>query len=181
MRKRLFLVAVVVAVLLMYYFATRYTASNRLNISSKPPAPDFSITDLDGQAVALRSYRGKVVLLNFWATWCEPCRKEIPRFLEFQKQYGPQGFQVLGVSLDDNDKPVRRFRDEFKITYPVVMGNAKLAESYGGVLGLPISFLIDQDGRIAAKHVGAVDLAVIDNEIRQLLHPVGNKSTASGV
>jgi cytochrome c biogenesis protein CcmG/thiol:disulfide interchange protein DsbE len=154
----------------MYYFATRYTASKHLNISSKPPAPDFSITDLDGQTVALRSYRGKVVLLNFWATWCEPCRKEIPRFLEFQKQYGPQGFQVLGVSLDDSDKPVRKFRDEFKITYPVVMGDAKLAESYGGVLGLPISFIIDQDGRIAAKHVGAVDLAIMEGKIRELLN-----------
>lgn len=127
------------------------------------------MTDLDGRPVALNAYRGKVVLLNFWATWCEPCRKEIPRFIQFQNMYGPEGLQVLGISMDDDSKPVREFRDQYKVNYPIVMGDAKLAESYGGVLGLPISFVIDPQGRIIAKHIGAVDLAKVEAEIRHLL------------
>src|ERR1035438_8339651 len=107
-------------------------------------APDFSLPDLTGQKLDLSSYRGKVVLLDFWATWCDPCREEIPHFVELQNRYGGQGLQIIGVSMDDAPEPVRDFYQRFKMNYPVVMGNAKTGELYGGVLGLPIAFLIER-------------------------------------
>ncbi|MGB7133616.1 MAG: TlpA disulfide reductase family protein, partial [Candidatus Sulfotelmatobacter sp.] len=109
-------------------------------------APDFSLPDLTGKKIDLSSYRGKVVLLDFWATWCDPCREEIPDFIDLQKKYGSQGLQIIGVSMDDAPGPVRDFDRRFKMNYPVVMGNAKTGELYGGVLGLPITFLIERDG-----------------------------------
>lgn len=144
------------------------------NVAGHPLAPEFSISDLTGQKLDLASYRGKVVLLDFWATWCEPCREEIPHFVELQNQYGPQGLQIIGVSMDDGPDPVRDFYQRFRMNYPVAMGGAKMGELYGGVLGLPIAFLIGRDGRIYAKHIGATDLSVFKREIHELLsEPAG--------
>ncbi len=138
-------------------------------ISEQSLAPDFSLPDLAGQRLHLSSYRGKVILLDFWATWCDPCRDEIPRFVELQNRYGGQGLQIIGVSMDDGPEPVRDFYQHFKMNYPVVMGNAKMGELYGGVLGLPIAFLIGRDGRINGKHVGATDISVFEKEIKNNL------------
>ena len=132
-------------------------------------APDFSLQDLDGRPLTLSANRGKVVLLNYWATWCTPCRAEIPQFEEFQNNYGPQGFQVMGISMDDDAKAVRDFYQQFKMNYPVAMGTDKVAQAYGGILGLPVTFLIGRDGRIAAKYVGAAQLSVVEQEIKKLL------------
>ena len=132
-------------------------------------APDFSLADLAGENVHLSTYRGKVVLLDFWATWCDPCRDEIPHLVELQNKYGAQGLQIIGVSMDDEPEPVREFYQQFKINYPVVMGNAKTGELYGGILGLPIAFLIGRDGRINTKHIGATNISVLEAEIVNLL------------
>jgi len=138
---------------------------------SKPSAiaPDFTLSDLAGKPLRLSDYRGKVVLLDFWATWCDPCREETPHFVELQQKYGDRGLQIIGVSMDDSPDPVRKFYEQFHINYPVVMGTATIGEAYGGVLGLPIAFLIDGEGRIRSRHMGATDAAVFENEIVKLL------------
>jgi thiol-disulfide isomerase/thioredoxin len=124
---------------------------------------------IDGGQLRLSSYRGKVVLLDFWATWCVPCREEIPHFVDLQQKYGGEGLQIIGVSMDDSADPVRPFYQQFHMNYPVVMGTADVGGAYGGVLGLPIAFLIDREGRIYAKHIGATDAAVFDKDISALL------------
>jgi cytochrome c biogenesis protein CcmG/thiol:disulfide interchange protein DsbE len=132
-------------------------------------APDFTLPTPDGKDLQLSSYRGKVILLDFWATWCDPCREEIPHFVELQQKYSDHGLQIIGVSMDDSAEPVRPFYQRFHMNYPVVMGTAKTGELYGGILGLPISFLIGRDGRIYAKHIGATDASVFEREIKHLI------------
>ena len=132
-------------------------------------APAFVRVDLAGQKVRLRDYRGKVVLLNFWATWCAPCQVELPQFAEWQRAYGADGLQVLAISMDDSKAPVRRTVRRLHLDFPVVMGDAKLGEAYGGVLGLPITFLIDRDGRVVERIKGETDLRAMESEIRTLL------------
>ena len=132
-------------------------------------APNFVLPQLDGTPLRLSSYRGKVVLLDFWATWCDPCREETPHFVELQKQYADRGLQIIGVSMDDTSDPVRDFYRQFHMNYPVVMGNAKTGEAYGGVLGLPIIFLLERDGRIVAKYMGSTKPETFDQEIAALL------------
>lgn len=131
-------------------------------------APNFSRFDLEHRKVQLSAYRGKVVLLNFWATWCGPCLLEMPRFMEWQKQFGPGKFQVIGISMDDATPEVVATISELKIDYPVLMGDEHLGEAYGGVLGLPVTFLIDEDGKIRQRY-GSVDLARIKGDIQNLL------------
>jgi peroxiredoxin len=132
-------------------------------------APDFTLPQLDGKSLQLSSLRGKVVLLDFWATWCDPCREEIPHFVELQNKYADRGLQIVGVSMDDTIDPVRPFAEQFHMNYPIVMGNAKTGELYGGVLGLPITFVIGRDGRIFRKHIGATNVTVFEKEITSLL------------
>lgn len=167
--KRLIIYGVVALALLGLYLAGRRTARKPKPTASGNVAPDFTITDIDGKKLALSDYRGKVVLLDFWATWCTPCRAEIPHFVEMQQKYGPQGFQVVGISMDDDAKPVREFAKEYKMNYPVAVGDDKLAESFGGVLGLPVNFIIGCDGRIVKKFVGATQDSAFDKEVADLL------------
>lgn len=153
------------------YFVARHhrRAGAAAIVADHSPAPDFSLPQLTGEQLHLSDYRGKVVLLDFWATWCEPCREEVPHFVELQSKYRGRGLQIVGISMDDDAGPVRDFYQRFHMNYPVVMGNAATGELYGGVLGLPIAFLIDRDGRIHSKHIGAIDIAALEREITILL------------
>ena len=132
-------------------------------------APNFTLTSLEGKPIRLSNYRGKLVLLNFWATWCGPCIAEIPRFSSWQTKYGSQGFQVLGISMDDDKPPVQKTARKFQLTYPIVMGDEHLGELYGGILGLPITFLISPEGKILARYQGETDLNQMEKRIATLL------------
>jgi thiol-disulfide isomerase/thioredoxin len=139
-----------------------------------PVAPDFTRTDLSGKSVSLGSYRGKVVLLNFWATWCGPCLVEIPTFEAWQNTYGAAGLQIVGISMDDDSAPVKRAYEKYHLSYPVAMGDAQLGKLFGGVLGLPLSYLIDPDGRVVGRYQGELDLTQLESKIKSLLprpHP----------
>ena len=157
--------ACLVAAFVLYTGAPGNASPQLLNT----PAPDFLRTDLHGAPVHLKAYRGKVVLLNFWATWCAPCLLEMPRFAHWQTQFAGQGFQVFGISMDDTDTPVRRLQSKLPLNYPLIMGDEKLGELYGGILGLPVTYLIDRQGRIRARFQGETDLAIIEKDIRTLL------------
>ena len=134
-----------------------------------PPAPDFSLTDIFGNKLKLSDYKGKVVMLDFWATWCGPCRIEIPGFVDLQNRYRDHGFTIIGISLDDSPEPVMEFYKQFKMNYPVAMGDDKLGALYGGIFGMPTTFLIGRDGRVYAKHVGATNLDVFEEEVQILI------------
>jgi cytochrome c biogenesis protein CcmG, thiol:disulfide interchange protein DsbE len=132
-------------------------------------APEFVRNDLAGRKIDLKSFRGHVVLLNFWATWCAPCGVELPRFALWQKKYSEEGLQILAVSMDDDSAPVRRAVRRMQLDFPVMMGDAKLGETYGGVLGLPITFLVDRDGNITDCIKGGTDLPALESKLKMLL------------
>ena len=113
--------------------------------------------------------RGKVILLNFWATWCAPCALEIPAFSHWQQEYGARGLQVVGISMDDGAGPVRKMVARLKPAYPIAMGDAELGERYGGVLGLPLTYLIDRNGIVRAQFQGTADLKAMETQIKELL------------
>jgi cytochrome c biogenesis protein CcmG, thiol:disulfide interchange protein DsbE len=149
-------------------------AATQIDVAETAPlagkaAPDFTRTDLDGKSRALSAYRGKVILLNFWATWCEPCLSEIPRFSTWQQRYGPSGLQILGVAMDDELDAVRQLAQRDHLAYPVIMGDAQLGQLYGGILGLPLSYLIDAQGRVVARYRGEPDLKQMERRLRVLL------------
>ena len=171
MRKLVILIAAV-GISAAIYIASRPSETKfGTNIApgNHAPAADFTLTDLSGQKLALSSFKGKVILLDFWATWCDPCRAEIPHFKEMQNKFGPRGFQVIGISMDDNEQPVREFYSKFGMNYPVAVGDTHTAQSYGGIFGLPVAFLIGRDGRIYGKYIGETKPELLEKEIQKLL------------
>jgi cytochrome c biogenesis protein CcmG/thiol:disulfide interchange protein DsbE len=137
--------------------------------ADRKPAPSFTLKDQKGKPLTLSDYRGKVVLLNFWATWCHGCQTEIPWFAEFQKKYADQGLAVVGLSMDkDGWKSVTPYLREKKLNYAIGIGNDALAKQYG-LDNMPLTILIDKDGKIAETHSGVVDRAGIENDIQALL------------
>jgi peroxiredoxin len=134
-------------------------------------APDFTRVDATGHKISLSRYRGKVVLLDFWATWCGGCKEELPWYVEFSDKYKKDGLAVVGVSMDEDGwKAVRPFlAEKMKLTYPVVIGDDSLAKQFGGIESMPVTLLIDRQGRIARSHTGVVNKAEFEGEIKELL------------
>lgn len=157
-------VLLVTAVLLANGIHPAFAAKSLLH----KKAPRFVRTDLEHKRLDLGAYRGKVVLLNFWATWCAPCKVEMPRFVQWQNKYGPRGLQIIGISMDDDPALVHKAYGELRLNYPVVMGDEKLGELYGGILGLPVTFLIDSHGQIRAEYRGETDLNKVEMQLQSL-------------
>jgi len=132
-------------------------------------APEFSRRDFSGASIDLAGFRGKVVLLDFWATWCASCQVEMPSFVQWQRNYGPRSLQVIGISMDDDPALARKLAAKLRLNYPVAMGDEKLGELYGGVLGLPLTYLIDRKGIVRAKFQGETDLKTIETQLKALL------------
>jgi thiol-disulfide isomerase/thioredoxin len=141
---------------------------------AKPANLDFTLKDMKNQDVRLSSFKGKVILLDFWATWCAPCKVEIPWFIEFQEKYGAQGFQVVGISVDDTLDQLAPYVSELNMNYVVLQGLGRddVQDTYGPMYGIPVTVLISRDGKICAKHVGMSAKEAIEDEIKSLLNVV---------
>ena len=139
-------------------------------------APDFTLQDLDGKPVKLSDFRGKAVLLNFWATFCGPCKVEMPWLVELQKQYGPQGLEIVGVALDDSGKDtIQKYAKDMGVNYTILQGQDSVGDAYGAV-GLPATFYIDRNGKIVDSALGLVSRSEIEDDIKKAL--ADNKATA---
>jgi peroxiredoxin len=132
---------------------------------------NFTLKDVDDKDVKLSDYKGKVVLLDFWATWCGPCKVEIPGFIELQDKYGKDGFQVLGVSVDDRAEQLRPYIADMKMNYPVLqgLGHDDMMDSFGPILGIPTTMIISRDGKICGTHAGLTSKETFENQIKALL------------
>lgn len=138
---------------------------------AKPANLKFTMKDVDNRDVSLSQYAGKVVVLDFWATWCGPCKVEIPHFIEFQEKYGKAGLQIVGISVDDTAEKLVPYVREMKMNYPVLqgLGHDDVQEAYGPLVGIPVSVMISRDGKICATHTGLTGKDVFEREIKALL------------
>jgi thiol-disulfide isomerase/thioredoxin len=140
-------------------------------VDAKPANLSFTLKDVEGREVAFESFKGKVVLLDFWATWCGPCKVEIPHFIEFQEKYGSKGFQVVGVSVDDTVDKLVPYVKDMGMNYPVLqgLGHDDVQDAYGPILGIPVSVMISRDGKVCATHTGLTSKEIFEREIESLL------------
>lgn len=151
------------------------------NVNGKA-APDFDLRVLDGKGktMKLSDLRGKAVLVNFWATWCGPCKIEMPWLVDLQTKYGPDGFVILGVAMDDSgDQAISDFAKEMKVNYPVLLGTESVGQLYGGVEGLPTSFFVDRSGKVVDRQFGLVSENTLVDDIKKSLGG-GTTQAASG-
>jgi thiol-disulfide isomerase/thioredoxin len=138
---------------------------------AKPANLKYTMKDVEGRDVSLADYKGKVILLDFWATWCGPCKVEIPHFIEFQNRYGKDGLQIIGISVDDTADKLAPYVRDMKMNYPVLqgLGHDDVQDAYGPMVGIPVSVLISRDGKICATHTGLTGKDVFEREIQALL------------
>jgi len=146
-------------------------ATSACAANAKAANLNFALKDVEGKEVKLAALKGKVVLLDFWATWCGPCKIEIPWFIEFQNKYGKQGLQVVGVSVDDTQAKLKPYVAQMKMNYPVLQGldHDDLQDAYGPMFGIPVTIVISRDGKVCAKHVGLSSKERFETEIKSLL------------
>jgi peroxiredoxin len=177
-QKFLWLTGAVVVLLAVYVFV--FPTGKPVAVTGRPslpppssgpgePAPAFTLTSLEGSKVSLSDFRGKVVILDFWATWCPPCKREIPDFIVLQTKYGAQGLQILGVAVSDEESAVRKFVKDVGMNYPVVLGTPAVSSQYGGVESIPTTFVIDRDGKIRETFVGYRSVDTFEAVIGPLL------------
>jgi thiol-disulfide isomerase/thioredoxin len=190
LKKSLLVIIAVVAVIAATYLADRATRQPRkvlrvtvsdpaANPKAAKPAPEVTLKDIDGKDLSISQYKGKVVLVNFWATWCEPCQVEIPWLIEMQQKYAAQGFTVLGIAMDEEGASVvtpwvqkERFDvngSKSQMNYPIVIGNDAAADKFGGLLGYPTSVLITRDGKIVKRITGLISPEEISKSIESQL------------
>jgi thiol-disulfide isomerase/thioredoxin len=187
LKKSLLVIIAVIAVIAATYLADRATRQPRTgmlkvataNSAAPVPAPDVTLKDLDGKDLSLAQYKGKVVLVNFWATWCEPCQVEIPWLIEIQQKYAAKGFTVLGIAMDEEGARVvtpwvqkERFDvngSKSQMNYPIVIGNDAAADKFGGLLGYPTSLLVTRDGKIVKRITGLISYDEITKSIESQL------------
>lgn len=142
----------------------------KLDPSSRDAAPYFELSSVDGNVVSIDDYKGKVILLNFWTSWSEPCRNAIPDFVELKREYGSRPFEIIGISLDTDTKDkVPEVVEKSDINYPVVYGSMDIARNYGNIQSIPTTFVIDKEGRIYSSYTGVTKLQIFRNDINKLL------------
>jgi peroxiredoxin len=173
-RNAVILGIVIAAVALMLFAGVRLARPRQPKFGGSAqngkPAPEFELKSLDGRQVRLSDYRGKAVLLNFWATWCAPCKIEMPWFVDLQKQYGAQGLQVIGIAMDDSSEDtIAKFAQQMGINYPVLIGKEAVGDAYGGVQFLPTTFFIDRQGRVVDRVFGLVSHSDIEEDVKKAL------------
>ena len=185
-RNALVFVALFVAILAMlasgkYLDRTRKHGPLKLvgNVQGLP-APDFQLPSLDGAKVKLSDFRGKAVLLNFWATWCPPCKVEMPWFADLQKEYGKDGLVILGLAMDDSEPDkIAQFASEMGVNYPILLGTDQVSDDYGNVQYLPTSFYISRDGTIVDKMTGLLDRKDIEEAVKKTLNTTSRPTSSS--
>ena len=166
------IVAMAISLMLVFGFsmARKSRGATSAAFAKDGVAPDFSLQSLDGKTMRLSDFRGKAVLLNFWATWCAPCKIEMPWFVELQKQYGPEGLQIVGVAMDDaSTKDIADFAKEMGVNYPVLVGKESVGDAYGGVQFLPENFYIDRNGKVVDRAFGLKGRGEIEDEIKKII------------
>jgi thiol-disulfide isomerase/thioredoxin len=146
-------------------------ADELIPVANRVPAPDFSLTDVQGKQLSLSKYKGRVVLLDFWATTCGGCKVELPWYVDFDTKYRAKGLSVIGLDMyGETPELIRPFMTKWKMNYPVAVGTDALGERFH-LQEMPLTLLIDRSGRIAVSHAGIVDKAAFENDIQQLLQP----------
>jgi thiol-disulfide isomerase/thioredoxin len=185
-RNPLALVVIAFVVALMLYFgyhkARRPRTTETAYLTKASMAPDFTLQSLDGKSMRLSDLRGKAVLLNFWATWCGPCKIEMPWFVELQNQYGSQGLQIVGVAMDDASKEdIAKFAKDMGVNYPILLGKEAVGDQYGGVPALPETFFIGRDGKVVDKIIGLKGKGEIEDTVKKTLNtqPAASQAATS--
>ena len=155
-----------ISVVLVVFLFTACAAQSE----KRQKAPNFSLQTQNGKVIELSKLKGKVVLMNFWATWCPPCRAEIPDLIEVYNTYKSKGFEIVGIALDEDGwSKVAPYIEEVKINYPVVLGSTKVVQQYGGIEAIPTTFIVDKKGYIVASQVGLVSKELLEQKLKSLL------------